>query len=62
MDNLKGTKRLSAAQQRTWSFVLQELFMQCVYTSSKAIQNTSVYFDLDGPTSQEVIAGGKRSK
>lgn len=36
--------------------------MQRVYTSSKAIQNTSVYFDLDGPTSQEVIAGGKRSK
>lgn len=62
MDNLKRTKRLATVQRRTRSSVLQELFMQRVYTSSKAIQNTSVYFDLAGPTSWEVIPGGKRSK
>lgn len=61
-DNLKWTKRFATVQWRTCSFVLQELFMLCVYTSSKAIQNTPAYFDLAGPTSQEVILGGKRSK
>lgn len=62
MDDVEGIQSLAPAQWRTCSFVLQELFMNRVYTGSKAIQNTSVYFDLAAPTSQEVIPGGKRSK